>query len=81
MGWSDISWGKIKPIYNSIFALPFIDAFMNGTLDKEKFKFYMQQDSKYLENFGKTLSLLASKSYDVKETISLIHFAETASIA
>lgn len=81
MAWTDKSWETIKPIYNSILEMPFIVGLMNGKLDKEKFKFYMQQDSKYLENFGKTLSLLASKSYDVKETISFIHFAETAIIA
>jgi thiaminase/transcriptional activator TenA len=81
MAWSDKSWKIIKPIYDSILEMPFIIELMNGNLDKEKFKFYMQQDSKYLEHFGKTLSLLASKSYDVKEVISLIHFAETALIA
>lgn len=81
MAWSDKSWETIRPIFNSILEMPFIQELMNGNLDKEKFKFYMQQDSKYLENFGKTLSLIASRSYDVKETISFIHFAETAIIA
>ncbi|WP_430411603.1 thiaminase II [Kordia sp.] len=81
MTWSDKSWKTIEPIFNSILKMPFIQELMNGNLNKEKFKFYMQQDSKYLENFGKTLSLLASKSYNIKETISLLHFAETAIIA
>lgn len=81
MNWTDKTWEIIKPIYDSILEMPFIIELMDGTLHKEKFKFYMQQDSKYLENFGKTLSLLASKSYDINDTISLIHFSETAIIA
>lgn len=81
MTWSANSWIIIKPIYNEILKMPFLSELANGKLDKEKFKFYMQQDSKYLENFGKTLSLIASKNYEISETLSFINFAETAIVA
>ncbi len=40
--------------------MPFIHGLMEGTLDPEKFKHYISQDSHYLEHFGRTLSLVAA---------------------
>ncbi|WP_071146511.1 thiaminase II [Bacteroides ihuae] len=56
MKWSEQTWIKSLPIYHKILDLPFITELMNGTLAKEKFLFYIQQDVIYLGEFGKVLA-------------------------
>lgn len=78
MKWSEQTWEKIEPIYDSILKMPFIEELTNGTLPKEKFQFYMAQDSLYLEHFGRTLALIGAKVYDIQDALSYIRFAENA---
>lgn len=78
MKWSEQTWKTIEPIYESILKMPFIEELTNGSLPKEKFQFYMTQDSLYLEHFGRTLALIGAKVYDIKDALSYIRFAENA---
>lgn len=78
MKWSEQTWKTIEPIYESILKMPFIEELTNGRLPKEKFQFYMSQDSLYLEHFGRTLALIGTKVYDIKDSLSYIRFAENA---
>ncbi|WP_442590911.1 thiaminase II [Pedobacter sp. AW31-3R] len=78
MNWSDNTWEKATPIYNDIIKMPFVTHLASGTLDIEKFKFYMQQDSNYLEYFGRTLSLIAARVHDINHVLDFIRFAEGA---
>lgn len=78
MTWSEQTWKTIEPIYKSILKMPFIEELTNGTLVKEKFQFYMAQDSLYLEHFGRTLALIGAKVYDIQDALSYIRFAENA---
>lgn len=67
MKWSEQTWIKSLPVYHKILDLPFITELINGTLAKEKFLFYIQQDAIYLGEFGKVTS---RNSCQIKETIS-----------
>lgn len=61
MNWSIKTWESIEETYAKIVELPFIYDLMNGSLDKEKFIFYLRQDSLYLAEFGKVLAGIALK--------------------
>lgn len=78
MKWSEQTWKTIEPIYESILKMPFIEELTNGSLPKEKFQFYMLQDSLYLEHFGRTLALIGAKVYDIQDVLSYFRFAENA---
>lgn len=78
MNWSTNAWEQIQPIYNTILKMPFISELMDGTLPIEKFQFYMAQDSHYLEHFGRSLSIIASRIQDITDTLAFIQFAEGA---
>ena len=78
MNWSENAWKSIENIYNDITEMPFITKLSDGTLSKEKFQFYIAQDSLYLEHFGRTLALIGSKAHDVDDALAYIRFAENA---
>ncbi len=66
MKWSKEAWETCTPVYNQILKLPFLNELMEGTLPKEKFFFYLQQDAFYLAEYGKILAGIAAK-LDCKE--------------
>lgn len=78
MNWSEQTWKSIEKIYNSILEMPFINEMADGTLPKEKFQFYMTQDSLYLEHFGRTLALIGVKAHDISDALTYMRFAENA---
>lgn len=55
-------WESISDIYSSILSHPFIRGLTDGTLEEEKFKYYILQDFLYLKEFGKALALLSAKA-------------------
>lgn len=75
MKWSQHAWNSIKPLYGKITELSFISELLDGTLDKEKFIFYIQQDALYLSEYGKVLAGIAAKSNDSKHFAAFIKFA------
>lgn len=78
MNWSENAWQSIENIYQDIVEMPFIRELSDGSLGKEKFQFYISQDSLYLEHFGRTLALIGSKAYDTDDALSFMRFAENA---
>ena len=69
-------WEEIRDIYPKIIDHPFIQELMKGTLDQDRFIFYVQQDSLYLKDYSKALALIAVK-FDTSERISqFLKFAE-----
>lgn len=78
MNWSTNAWEHIKPIYNSIVKMPFITELREGTLPVEKFQFYMAQDAHYLEHFGRSLAIIASRIQEVTDMLAFIKFSEGA---
>jgi len=64
MKWSQQAWEDSLPIYQQIIEHPFNQELMVGTLPKDKFEFYLQQDAFYLVEFGKVLTGIAIKMED-----------------
>ena len=75
MNWSDIAWREAEPIYRAILDLPFVRELAAGTLCKERFLFYIMQDSIYIENYSRVLAHIASRLPDRKQTEDFIRFA------
>ena len=78
MKWSEQTWKSIEKIYSSILDMPFINEMADGTLPKDKFQFYMAQDSLYLEHFGRALALIGVKAHNIGEALTYMRFAENA---
>jgi len=78
MTWSELTWKQCEDRYQSILEMPFVAELANGTLPKEKFQFYMAQDSLYLEHFGRALALIAARANDISHTLKYLKYAETA---
>lgn len=80
MNWTDQAWEAIQPIYQEILKMPFIEELKNGTLPLEKFQFYMLQDAKYLEHYGRALAALGSKAADNGMALDFFEFGKNALI-
>ena len=78
MTWTTRAWHAIAPIYDKILNMPFIYELQNGTLPLEIFQFYMLQDAKYLEHFGRVLAYLGSKSSDNEVAHLYFQFGQNA---
>ncbi|WP_143959220.1 thiaminase II [Litoribacter populi] len=78
MKFSQRAWERITPLYEKILAMPFNQELMKGTLEIEKFKFYMAQDAYYLGEFGKTLSTLSGRLDDLNHVLAFSEFASGA---
>ncbi len=55
-------WTAIEPIYAKTLQHPFLTGLTDGTLPKERFTFYLQQDAAYLDAFSQALLDLAAKA-------------------
>lgn len=80
MNWSEQAWQEITPIYKNILEMPFIVELTEGTLDIQKFQFYMAQDSAYLEHFGRALALIGARAYHIQDALTFMRFGENAII-
>lgn len=61
-------WRRIEPVRSAIDALPFLTALEAGTLDRERFGYYMGQDARYLFSYGKALAAAAAQA-DTSEDV------------
>ncbi|MDR0349215.1 MAG: thiaminase II [Tannerella sp.] len=75
MKWSEKAWEAILPVYNRIIELPFIRELMDGTLEKEKFAYYIQQDALYLADYGRLLTAIATRLTKTGHIAAFIRFA------
>ena len=75
MKWTEMAWLAVKPSFDAITELPFIKELSQGSLDREKFLFYIEQDSIYLASYGKLLTGLASRLDRPEHRRELISFA------
>ncbi len=51
-----------KEIWNSYYEHPFVKGIEDGTLDKEKFRYYIMQDFLYLQEYVKTFAIGVAKA-------------------
>ncbi len=78
MNWTDRAWQSIQPLFQEILEMPFIQELKEGTLPLEKFQFYMLQDAKYLEHYGRALAALGSKAANNKMALDFFEFGKNA---
>ncbi len=55
------AWEKVAPIHRAIIQHPFNQELMNGTLNHEKFIYYVEQDVLFLKELSGCLELIATK--------------------
>src|SRR5262245_32428440 len=55
-------WSAMTPIYQTILRHPFVTGLTDGTLPRDSFRFYAVQDSLYLREFARALSLAAARA-------------------
>ena len=75
MKWSEKAWEAIKPVYKEILEQPFINELIKGTLDREKFMYYILQDAIYLTDYGKLLTAIATRLTKPEHIETFIGFA------
>lgn len=73
--WSDAAWKAAEPIYRKIIEHPFVEALAGGTLEREKFVFYLRQDSLYLDNYSRVLARIASRLTMKEHIAAFLGFA------
>ncbi len=73
--WSQEAWEATKPVFAQIVQHPFLKQLTDGNLDREKFTFYIQQDSLYLAEFGRVLAGIAVKAPVSDHVAAFLSFA------
>ncbi len=73
--WSKGAWKAITPIFEDTLRHPFLAELMRGTLAREKFLHYLNQDALYLDDFGKVLAGIAVKCRDREQVEDFLAFA------
>ena len=75
MKWSNQAWEAVQPVFKKTIEHPFIQELMNGTLPKEKFLFYIEQDAIYLSSYSKLMTGIATQLSQTDHINSFISFA------
>ena len=65
MNFADVVERKAEPIRRAILCHPFVTGVGDGSLDVEKFKFYVRQDYVYLIGYSRVLALAAARAPDL----------------
>ncbi len=68
-------WAESAGLLEKILALPFNRGLTAGTLSQDRFKFYVVQDSLYLNTYSRALSLVSAKSPDPD---AMLRYAKSA---
>lgn len=77
---TEAAWSSIANIYQAILDHPFNQELADGTLPREKFIFYMQQDALYLADFARALAIMAGRAPNEEALIQFVRFAEGAAV-
>lgn len=75
MMWSEQTWKLAEPIYYGILRHPFVRELADGTLDSERFMFYLQQDAIYIDNYCRVLAHIASRLKAKDDIDAFLRFA------
>jgi thiaminase (transcriptional activator TenA) len=55
-------WTAMTPVYDAILRHPFLAGLTDGSLPRDRFRFYAVQDALYLREFARALSLAAARA-------------------
>ncbi|MCM1512823.1 MAG: thiaminase II [Oxalobacter formigenes] len=81
MSWTQTLFASAGPLIERIGGHPFNRALCDGTLAREKFIYYMQQDSLYLIDYARALALAGARFTAEKEVAQLLAFSQGALLA
>src|SRR4029453_9691662 len=56
-------WTAMAPIYGAILRHPFLAGLTDGSLPRDRFRFYAVQDALYLREFARAVSLAAAREH------------------
>ncbi len=65
MSFSESLWKRAEPIWQETFHHPFVRGIGDGTLEVDKFKFYICQDYVFLIDYSRVLALATAKGFDL----------------
>jgi len=68
MSWYEEVRAKTEPVFQEIVKHDFVKDLMAGTLSDDVFGFYVNQDTLYLSEYTKVLSIVGIKCYEADET-------------
>jgi thiaminase/transcriptional activator TenA len=71
-------WRETLPIFEQILGHPFIVELTDGSLSRERFVFYMQQDALYLREFSRALAIAGARLPDAGASQAFYGFAQGA---
>jgi thiaminase/transcriptional activator TenA len=71
-------WDAASPVYQHILKHPFIAGLTDGSLPRPAFSFYVVQDGHYLQDYARTLSILAARAPSENDTLMFNQHAATA---
>lgn len=77
-GFSEQCRRHAEPVWRKTLGHPFLRALSDGTLPREKFRFYLEQDLLYLREFSRLLLELAAKAPDPVHARALARHASEA---
>ncbi|MFO7923033.1 MAG: hypothetical protein R6U58_05010 [Bacteroidales bacterium] len=69
-------WKAAEPTYQEIIEHPFNQELAKGTLDEEKFRFYLSQDAIYIGEYSRALAALAAKAPSYSLMMEFVSFAK-----
>ncbi|MBM3637230.1 MAG: thiaminase II [Alphaproteobacteria bacterium] len=72
---SERVWQSTTPLRHKIHSMPFNAELASGTLSRDRFQYYIIQDSLYLAEYSRVLALAAARSPDMEQ---LQAFAKSA---
>jgi thiaminase (transcriptional activator TenA) len=62
MSFTSELWTTMAPVYDAILRHPFLTGLTDGSLTRDRFRFYVVQDALYLREFSRSLSLAAARA-------------------
>ncbi|SDH00350.1 thiaminase (transcriptional activator TenA) [Nonomuraea jiangxiensis] len=78
MTFCDDVWQRTADLVRAIHDHPFNTALGDGTLERDRFAFYIVQDGRYLEAFSKTLATASARATDPADAAFYAQSAHTA---
>lgn len=78
MTFSKRIFAEVQPLLEKIYTHPFNKTLAAGTLEKDKFIFYLQQDSLYLIDYARALALMGARCMDPKHIDMFLRFSHGA---
>lgn len=72
------AWAKTASIRARIDGLPLLKALSEGTLEPDVFRHYMLQDALYLNQYSRSLAIMATKAPDSEQLTVFLKMAQRA---